>query len=155
LENFHGAKRRFETKGRVDGVWVVDDYAHHPTEVKATLKAAKQTKPNRLICVFQPHRYTRTKLLLEEFSTAFVDCDELILADIYSAGEDPIAGITSEFLAAKVGNTTKQNVKCFANFEAIEKYLESRAQKGDLIMTIGAGDVYRIGESLVTELKRR
>jgi len=155
LENFHGAKRRFETKGRIDGVWVVDDYAHHPTEVKATLKAAKQTKPKRLICVFQPHRYTRTKLLLEEFSTAFVDCDELILADIYSAGEEPIAGITSEFLAAKVGNTTKQNVKCFANFQAIEKYLESRAQKGDLIMTVGAGDVYRIGESLVTELKRR
>ena len=155
LENFHGAKRRFETKGRIAGVWVVDDYAHHPTEVKATLKAAKQTKPNRLICVFQPHRYTRTKLLLEEFSTAFVDCDELILADIYSAGEDPIVGITSEFLAAKVEDTTKQNVKCFSTFEAIETYLEGHAKKGDLIMTIGAGDVYRIGETLVNELQRR
>lgn len=155
LENFHGAKRRFETKGRIDGVWVVDDYAHHPTEIKATLQAAKQTKPKRLICVFQPHRYTRTQLLLEDFSTAFVDCDELILADIYPAGEEPLQGVTSELLAHKVGETTKQDVKCFATFAKIESYLENSAQKGDLIMTVGAGDVYRIGESLVTELKRR
>ena len=155
LKNFCGAQRRFETKGKIGGVWVVDDYAHHPTEIKATLKAAKQTKPKRLICVFQPHRYSRTQLLLEDFSTAFVDCDELILANIYSAGEDPIEGIDSKLLAKRVVDTTKKDVKCFEDFADIETYLKDRAHDGDLIMTVGAGDIYRIGEALVAELKRR
>ena len=91
LSLFHGAKRRFETKGRTAGVWIVDDYAHHPTEIEATLKAARQTNPKRLICAFQPHRYSRTQLLQKEFGGAFKDADLLILTDVYSAGEAPIA----------------------------------------------------------------
>lgn len=90
LKEFTGAHRRFETKGRVNGVWVVDDYAHHPTEIGVTLKAAMQTKPQRLICVFQPHRYTRTQLLFNEFCACFKGCDKLIVTDIYAASEDPI-----------------------------------------------------------------
>lgn len=155
LAKFGGAKRRFETKGRLEGVWVVDDYAHHPTEIAVTLKAAKQTKPNRLICVFQPHRYTRTKLLLEQFSTCFTDCDELIITDIYAASEDPIPGIDGAMLAKKIADTTHQNVTYMHSFAKIVSYLEGHVQKGDLVMTVGAGDVLRIGETLVHELQRR
>ena len=111
LSKFGGAKRRFETKGKVKGVWVVDDYAHHPTEIGVTLKAACQTKPNRLLCVFQPHRYTRTQLLFDEFCQCFTGCDELILTDIYSAGEAPIEGISSEKLAEGVQAALGLNVK--------------------------------------------
>ncbi|MBR5163135.1 MAG: UDP-N-acetylmuramate--L-alanine ligase, partial [Schwartzia sp.] len=100
LSLFHGAKRRFETKGRAAGVWIVDDYAHHPTEIAATLKAARQTRPKRLICIFQPHRYTRTQLLQKEFGGAFRDADVLVLTDIYAAGEAPIAGIDGRTIVA-------------------------------------------------------
>ena len=96
LRKFHGAKRRFQTKGKINGVWIVDDYGHHPTEISSTLSAARQTEPKRLICVFQPHRYTRTKLLAKEFSTAFTAADLLILTDVYSAGEEPIEGISGK-----------------------------------------------------------
>ena len=96
LAAFHGAKRRFQTKGHEQGIWVVDDYAHHPTEIAATLKAAKETNPKRLICAFQPHRYSRTQLLHEEFGKAFVSADILVLTDVYAAGEAPIPGISGE-----------------------------------------------------------
>ena len=155
LERFHGAKRRFETKGRINGVWVVDDYAHHPTEIKVTLQAAKQTKPKRLICIFQPHRYTRTKLLLDQFATAFADCDQLILTDIYAASEEPIPGVNSEMLAKKIEDTTGQKVIYISKPEQIEDYLEKEVQEGDLIMTVGAGDGYKIAEALVDDLQRR
>lgn len=155
LEHFHGAKRRFETKGRINGVWIVDDYAHHPTEIKVTLQAAKQTNPKRLICIFQPHRYTRTKLLLEQFATAFVACDQLILTDIYAASEEPIPGVSSEMLAEKIKATTGQEVLYIPSPEKIEDYLEKEIQEGDLIMTVGAGDGYKIAEALVQHLQRR
>ena len=90
LRTFHGAKRRFQSKGRIRNVLVVDDYAHHPTEIAATLKAAREIKPNKIVCIFQPHRYSRTQLLLKEFGTAFRDADVLILTDVYSAGEEKI-----------------------------------------------------------------
>ena len=155
LAKFGGAKRRFETKGRLNGIWVVDDYAHHPTEIAVTLKAAKQTKPKRLICIFQPHRYTRTKLLLQQFSTCFVDCDELILTEIYAASEDPIPGVNGAMLAKTIENTTHQKVTFLPTFAEITKYLEGHVEEGDLVMTVGAGDVLRIGEALVHDLKRR
>lgn len=153
LEKFHGAKRRFETKGRVNGVWVVDDYAHHPTEIGVTLTAAKQTKPDRLICVFQPHRYTRTKLLLEQFATCFKACDELIITHIYAASEEPIPGVDGQMLADKVAKTTNQKVTYIDSFAALEAHLKEIAQQGDLIMTVGAGDVYQVGEKLVKDLE--
>ena len=155
LEKFSGAKRRFETKGKVDGVWVVDDYAHHPTEIQATLKAARQTHPERLIVVFQPHRYTRTQLLLDEFAVAFKDADKLIVTDIYAASEDPIPGVSGEMLADKVRETTGQQVEYLPDQPTILDHLEHEAQSGDLIMTIGAGDIYKLGEHLVQALERR
>ncbi len=155
LHTFGGAKRRFETKGKVNGIWVVDDYAHHPTEIGVSLAAARQTKPARLIAVFQPHRYTRTQLLVDEFCNCFTDCDELVLTDIYAASEDPIPGVSSAHLAEGVAKATGQNVKYIATLPEVEAYFASIAQPGDLIMTIGAGDVVKVGEKLVEELEHK
>jgi UDP-N-acetylmuramate--alanine ligase len=154
LAHFSGAKRRFETKGKVGGVWVVDDYAHHPTEIAVTLKAARQTQPERLVCVFQPHRYTRTQLLLDQFAVAFKDCDELIITDIYAASEDPIPGVSGEMLAHKIAETTGQKVRYISGQDKIEETLEREVRPGDLVITMGAGDIYRLGEQLVQALER-
>lgn len=154
LAKFGGAKRRFETKGKVNGVWVVDDYAHHPTEIGVTLSAARQTKPERLICVFQPHRYSRTQLLFDEFCSCFKECDELIVTDIYAASEVPIPGVTSAKLVEGITAATGQKVQYIPRLHKAEEYLELEAKPGDLIMTIGAGDVFKIGEELVRELER-
>lgn len=152
LQRFGGAKRRFETKGRVGGVWVVDDYAHHPTEIGVTLRAARQTQPQRLICVFQPHRYTRTQLLFDEFCSCFEGCDELILTDIYSAGEDPIEGVSSAALAEGIRRVSGREVRYLSGLAEVEQYLRGHVQQGDLVMTIGAGDVFKVGERLVAEM---
>ncbi len=154
LKNFTGAHRRFETKGRINGVWVVDDYAHHPTEIGVTLRAALQTQPLRLICVFQPHRYTRTQLLFDEFCACFKGCDKLIVTDIYAASEDPIAGVNSSVLAEGIKKVSGVDVVYMPDMKDIEAYLAADARSGDLVMTIGAGDVYKIGEALVTDLQR-
>ena len=155
LSQFHGAKRRFQTKGHVKGVWVVDDYAHHPTEIAATIKAARDTNPRRLVCVFQPHRYSRTKLLLKEFGSAFKDADVLVLTDIYAAGEKPIEGVTGEAMLKEVIETTSQDVSYIPSVDSIAEYLVDVVEEGDLVITMGAGDVYRVGEELVEMLKRR
>lgn len=154
LAAFHGAKRRFQTKGRVDGVWIVDDYAHHPTEIAATLKAAKETKPERLICVFQPHRYSRTQLLHDEFGKAFAAADLLILTDIYAAGEAPIAGISGETILNEVRRQSGQDVIYLPSREKIASYLKEEVKEGDLIITMGAGDIYKTGEELVDLLNK-
>lgn len=155
LKKFGGAKRRFETKGKVGGVWVVDDYAHHPTEIGVTIKAALQTQPKRLICVFQPHRYSRTQLLFDDFCTCFTGCDELILTDIYAAGEAPIEGVSSAVLAEAIKQAGKINIRYIPALSDIQPYLLACAADGDLIMTVGAGDVYKVGERLVEEMERR
>ena len=153
LAHFSGAKRRFETKGKVGGVWVVDDYAHHPTEIAVTLKAARQTQPERLVCVFQPHRYTRTQLLLDQFAVAFKDCDELIITDIYAASEDPIPGVSGEMLAHKIAETTGQKVRYISGQDKIEETLEREVRPGDLVITMGAGDVTAVGPQVVAALQ--
>lgn len=153
LAGFTGVKRRFETKGKLHGVWVVDDYAHHPTEIAVTLKAAKQTGAKRVVCVFQPHRYTRTKILHDQLCQCFKDCDELILTHIYAASESPIPGISGANLAKDVHAATGQHVVYFEDFAKVENYLLRNAAAGDLIMTVGAGDVHTIGEALVDDLK--
>ena len=155
LAQFHGAKRRFQTKGRERGIWVVDDYAHHPTEIATTLKAAKQTDPKRLICVFQPHRYSRTKLLHEEFGRAFKEADLLILTDIYAAGEAPVEGIDGSTILKEVTRATGQDVTYLQKREDIAPYLASVVREGDLVITMGAGDIYRTAEELVEELKEQ
>ncbi len=153
LAAFHGAKRRFQTKGREKGVWVLDDYAHHPTEIHTTLEAAKQTNPKRLICVFQPHRYSRTKLLHKEFGQAFRPADLLVLTDIYSAGEAPIEGIHGETILEEVVEQTGQKVTYIKERENVAEYLRSIVEEGDMVMTMGAGDIYKTGEELVELLK--
>lgn len=155
LRLFNGAKRRFQTKGRVGDVWIVDDYAHHPTEISTTLNAARQTNPSRLICAFQPHRYTRTKFLRKEYGSCFKAADVLILTDVYSAGEDPIPGISGEVIKEEVEKQTGKEAVYIANRQDIAGYLKRVVQPGDLVMSMGAGDIYRTGEELVALLSKR
>lgn len=153
LSTFHGAKRRFQLKGRVRNILVVDDYAHHPTEIAATLKAARETKPHKVICIFQPHRYSRTQLLLKEFGGAFKEADLLILTDVYSAGEEKIPGISGESILTEVLNKTNQAVSYIPNREDIAAAIKDQLSPGDLVMTMGAGDIYKTGEELLEMLK--
>lgn len=145
---FTGTDRRFEYKGQVNGVNIIDDYAHHPTEIRATLNAAQQYPHKRLWCVFQPHTYTRTKAFLEEFASALSLADEIVLADIYAAREKDTLGISSETLAGKI-RSLGHSCQYFTSFEAIENYLLKNCTKDDLLITMGAGDVVKIGENLL------
>lgn len=146
---FNGAKRRFQTKGKVKGVWVVDDYAHHPTEISTTLTAAKQTKPRRVICAFQPHRYSRTNFLRREFGVCFDAADVLVLTDIYAAGEMPINGVNGRTIVEEVEKHTGKKVIYIENREDMAKYLKEIVEDGDLVLSMGAGDIYLTGEELV------
>lgn len=149
---FNGAKRRFQTKAKEAGIWIVDDYAHHPTEINTTLTAARQTKPERLICVFQPHRYTRTHNLSAEFGRAFDQADVLILTDIYSAGEEPIDGVDGELIVKEVKKHNGRDAIYIQDWRKIADYLQAHTQAGDLVMTMGAGNIYEVGEELARRL---
>lgn len=155
LYHFHGAKRRFQTKGRQNDVWVVDDYAHHPTEINATLKAAKELESHRVICVFQPHRYTRTQLLQTEFSECFRYADTLVLTDVYSAGEKPIEGVSGELIAKSVKKSTGKDSYYIPNKADLPDFLATFVKPFDLVITMGAGDVYLAGEKLLDLLKEK
>jgi len=147
LETIQGVKRRLEKKGDRDGVMVVDDYGHHPTELKTTLLAARESWPEkRIVAVFQPHRHTRTRDLFDEFTRAFYNTDALILLPIYAAGEKPVEGITSQSLAEAIGSRGHENVTCFETFNEVVDHLEEILEEGDLLLTLGAGDVLKIGE---------
>lgn len=145
---FYGTHRRFEKKGVFNGVTVIDDYAHHPTEVKAALSAAKNYPHRKLYCIFQPHTYTRTIKLLSEFSNAFGDADELILADIYAAREKDTGDINSKVLSEKIA-ANGVDAKYLPSFEAIADYVRNKVVPGDVVITMGAGDVYKIGDMLL------
>lgn len=153
MNKFIGAKRRFETKGHVAGVWVVDDYAHHPTEIAATLKAAKELEKHRVICVFQPHRYTRTSLLLEQFAKAFTAADELYMTDIYSAGEDPIEGIDGRSIPDIIEKETGRAVNYVPDVEDIPAVLKKVVRPNDLVITMGAGTINQYGPKLLKLLE--
>ena len=153
LKIFHGAKRRFQLKGFEKGIRVIDDYAHHPTEITATLEAAKETKPKRLICVFQPHRYSRTQLLHSEFATAFGAADILVMTDIYPAGEAPIPGIDGTTIPRDIKNFTGKLPMYIEEREKLAEYLLSIVQEGDMVITMGAGDIYKTGEELLELLR--
>lgn len=148
LHGFTGTDRRFEYKGTIGGVTIVDDYAHHPTEIQATLNAAHNYPHKKLWCVFQPHTYTRTKALLPEFAKALTLADHVVLADIYAARETDTLGISSEDLQAKI---KELGTPCeyFPTFDEIETYLLNNCAPGDLLITMGAGDVVKIGEQLL------
>ena len=150
LENYHGTDRRFQYKGKFNGVTVIDDYAHHPTEVKATLAAAKSIDKNRLWCIFQPHTYSRTYNLLDEFAEAFYDADKIVVADIYAAREKDTGLINSKVLVERIKQMGKDAVYV-GDFPAIKDYIQHNCSEGDLLITMGAGDVYLIGEDLVKQ----
>ncbi|MGC1453662.1 MAG: UDP-N-acetylmuramate--L-alanine ligase [Nitrospirota bacterium] len=154
LKNFSGVQRRFQIKGEVGGITIVDDYGHHPTEVKATLAAAAAGMERRVVVVFQPHRYTRTQHLLEEFFTAFNQADALVVMDIYAAGEKPIPGVTGQALYEGIKKYGHKDVTFISDREKIVEHMASVLKKGDLMITLGAGDVWKLGEQVVERLKR-
>ena len=148
LSNFHNANRRFEKKGETHGFTIIDDYAHHPDEICATLTAAKNYPHRKLWCVFQPHTYTRTKALLKEFAKALSLADYVVLADIFSARETDTLGISSETL---LNELKKLGASCYYldSFQKIEDFLFAHCQENDLLITMGAGDIVAIGESML------
>ena len=150
LGSFTGTDRRFQYKGEVAGVTIVDDYAHHPTEIQATLNAAHNYPHKKLWCVFQPHTYTRTKALMDDFAKALTLADHVVLADIYAARETDTLGISSSMLAEKV-NALGGCADYFDSFDKIETCLLENCKPGDVLITMGAGDVVKIGEKLLGE----
>ncbi len=148
LRDFHGTDRRFEYKGQIGGVTVIDDYAHHPTEITATLQAAQNYPHNTLWCVFQPHTYSRTKAFLPEFAQALALADRVVLADIYAAREKDTLGVSSRMLQDEIRRLGKE-CAYFPSFDEIENFLLENCSVGDLLITMGAGDVVKIGENLL------
>ena len=148
LKSFHGTDRRFEYKGEVNGFTIIDDYAHHPTEINATLTAAKEYPHKEVWCIFQPHTYTRTKALFPEFVDALTHADHVILADIYAARETDTLGMSSEMIAEEL-KKKGCDAYYFPSFEEIESFCLDRCQKGDVLITMGAGNVVNIGENLL------
>jgi len=150
LNSFTGAGRRFQAKGEVNGVLVVDDYGHHPTEVRATLAAAKLgSGGRRIVVLFQPHRYTRTHDLMQEFARSFNNADVLFITDIYAASEDPIEGVTSEALTNAIKRFGHKEVNYIGGLENAATLLRDYVQPGDLVLTLGAGTVNRVSDQLV------
>jgi UDP-N-acetylmuramate--alanine ligase len=154
LSNFRGVDRRFQLKGNVGGVSVVDDYGHHPTEIRATLAAARQCGYAKIHVIFQPHRYTRTRDLADEFAVAFHDADTLQLLDIYAASEDPIPGVTAEALMERI-RSAGTRADYAASFRDAAIRAATLAESGDLVLTLGAGSVYQIGPMVLEQLVTR
>lgn len=148
LHHYTGTERRFQLKGKKDGITVIDDYAHHPTEIKAALAAAQNVQHNTTWCVFQPHTFSRTRFLFDEFGEAFGDADEIIIADIFAARETDDGSVSAAQLADRIAQTGK-SARYVGDFAAIEAYLREHCKSGDLLMTVGAGDVYKIGENFL------
>ncbi|MGQ9693274.1 MAG: UDP-N-acetylmuramate--L-alanine ligase [Thermodesulfobacteriota bacterium] len=155
LTSFSGVQRRFEIKGEISGVMVVDDYGHHPTEIKATLRAAKEGWKRRTVVIFQPHRYTRTRYLFKEFLTAFQDADVLLITGIYPAGEDPLPGITAQGLFEGLKGYGHKDVTLVLDKNEIPGHLLERLQPGDMVITLGAGDIWKVGMELIRQLRER
>ncbi len=153
LGHFQNADRRFQVKGEKEGVLVIDDYGHHPAEIMATLKAARRGCDRRIVAVFQPHRYTRTHALRDEFARAFYDADVLIVLPIYAASEDPIPGVSAEDLVAAIKNFGHRDATYAETFAAVQRFLRERVAAGDLLITLGAGDVWKIGEEFLVSAR--
>jgi UDP-N-acetylmuramate--alanine ligase len=161
LRGFSGIQRRLEFKGEAEGVKVFDDYGHHPSEIRATLRAIKQGHEaggewaGRVIVLFQPHRYTRTRDLMQEFSLSFADADMLIVLDIYPAGEQPIEGINSSLLTAKIREAGYRDVIYMEDRGDAVGYIVEQIREGDVVLTLGAGNVWKAGEELLNKLKKK
>lgn len=155
LEEFSGVQRRFQIKFNEGGIIVVDDYGHHPEEIKATLKAAKDGWGKRTIVIFQPHRYTRTYHLFNEFTKAFDLADRLFITDIYPAGEDPIKNVDSLRLAKAIENAGHRYVRYLKDWEEIVEAVLGEIREGDMVITLGAGDVWQIGNEIIRRLSNK
>jgi UDP-N-acetylmuramate--alanine ligase len=155
LENFAGIQRRFQIRGQAAGILVVDDYGHHPAEILATLAAARQGWERRIVAVFQPHRYTRTQLCFDGFLGAFHDADVLVVLDIYSAGEKELHGVHASRLAEGIRKQGHKEVHYLGGFPEALDFLLENCREGDLVITLGAGDVVRLGEMLLKALEER
>jgi len=155
LETLEGVQRRMEVKGVAQGITVVDDYGHHPTEIKTTLQAVKESWPDkRIILAFQPHRYTRTHALFDEFTRAFYQSDLMVVMPIYPAGENPITGVDSARLCEEIKAHGHKEVICMDGMESTLVYLKDVLRSGDLLLTLGAGDVWKVGTAILKELER-
>ncbi len=152
LREFSGVQRRFQIKGEAAGITVVDDYGHHPTEIKATLAAASHAE-RRVVVAFQPHRYTRTRHLLEDFFTSFNQADKLVIMDIYAAGEKPIPGVSGQAIYEGVKRHGHKDATFIPDREKAVEHLLASLKKGDLLITLGAGDVWKAGEQILERLK--
>ena len=156
LEKYTGVKRRFEKKGLLGDILVIDDYAHHPTEIETTIKAARNTGYERIIVVFQPHRYTRTRDLMKEFVHSFKDIEHLlIIREIYSAGEEAIPGIDGRRLSEEIARKKTFPVDFIAEKEDVADYLTRIVRSKDLVITMGAGDVYEVGNLFLEKMKKK
>ncbi|MEI6668416.1 MAG: UDP-N-acetylmuramate--L-alanine ligase [Acidobacteriota bacterium] len=155
LASFTGADRRFQRRGEADGVLVIDDYGHHPTEIAAVIEAARATLARRIIAVVQPHRYTRTSMLMDRFGPALQQADEVVLTDIYAAGEDPIPGATVEALASAINAHRARPVHVSKTLDAVVPTVLAVARPGDVVLMLGAGSINSLGERVLAELRRR
>ncbi len=152
LEHFRGADRRFQVKARWNGVTVVDDYGHHPTEIRATLEAARALGARRILAIFQPHRYTRTRFLMDDFARGFEGCERVYVMDIYPASEQPIPGITSERLVERMQELGFTRVRLAGSEQAVVQEVLAEARPGDLVLTIGAGSVWKVADALAAAM---
>lgn len=155
LQAFAGVRRRFETRGTIDGVTLIDDYAHHPTEIAATLEAARRARWKQIWAVFQPHRYSRTAELHREFGGAFAGADHVVVTDVYAAGEAPEPGITGELIADAVRARTSARVTYVQHRADLADFLAGRVEPGDLVLTLGAGDITSLPDELGPLLENR
>ncbi len=153
LKEFKGVGRRIERIGEEKGILVLDDYGHHPTEIKATLQAIK-SMGRRIIVIFQPHRYTRTQLLWNDFGSAFSSADVVMITDIYSAGEEPIQGVSSQLIKDSIEKHDGKKVSIISRFEEIPELILKSAKNGDAVLTLGAGDIYKAGPMILEALRR-
>jgi len=153
LAGFTGVERRFQTRGEARGITVIDDYGHHPTEIRATLTAARLCQFQRIHAIFQPHRYTRTQALLDEFARSFHQADAVYVLDIYAASEKPIEGVSGELLAERMRNFGHRCVEYTGTIERSVEAVLANAREGDLVLTLGAGNVWQAGERLLERLR--
>jgi UDP-N-acetylmuramate--alanine ligase len=153
LKDFRGVDRRFQLKGSAHGIDVVDDYGHHPTEIRATLAAARQCGYKRVHVIFQPHRYTRTQLLIDEFATAFQDADAVYILDIYPASEQPILGVTGEWLARRITEASGRKAEYVSSFADAAAVIAREANSGDMVLTLGAGNISQLGPQILEQVE--
>ncbi|HXF27555.1 MAG TPA: cyanophycin synthetase, partial [Bryobacteraceae bacterium] len=155
LECFTGVDRRFQIRGKEAGVTVIDDYGHHPTEIRATLEAARLCEFNRILVIFQPHRFTRTQALMDEFAKCFHLADSVFVLDIYAASEPPIEGVTAEVLTERIREFGHRSVEYVGSLDNAVAAVLRNAREGDAVLTLGAGNVWQAGDKVLEGLRER